>query len=123
MHKKVLLLATLLFIFNTAAADVSVSTPTEKTILSENAFKSFSIDFYQKINDQDLNFEAFKFALKGYLNLKEKNELKNAQFLTIIDMSVSSNNERFFIVNMETQQIAYKSLVAHGKNSGGEFIL
>jgi len=79
------------------------------------------VELYHKINDADLNFDAFKYGLKGYLKLQNENSLNNSEYLTIIDMSVSANTERFFIINMETQQLEHKSLVAHGRNSGLEY--
>jgi len=91
------------------------------SVNNNNSFHSISLKLYHKINDADLDFEAFKYGLKGYLKLQNDNKLGNNNYLTIIDMSASSNTERLFIVNMETQQIEHKSLVAHGRNSGIEF--
>lgn len=92
-----------------------------KNLDSESSFISYSEDIYQKINDNDLNFEAFKYALKGYIKLQSKNELKNSKYLTIIDMSASANTKRFYLINMETQTVEHKSVVAHGQNSGSEY--
>ena len=90
-------------------------------INSENSFSSYSVQLYDRINAYDMNFDAFKLGLKGYLKLQQENNLTNTKYLTIIDMSASANSERFFIINMETQQLEHKSLVAHGKNSGLEY--
>ncbi len=88
---------------------------------NEASFATYSIDLYNKINDNDLNFDAFKHGLKGFTKLKEEGKLDNSKYLTIIDMSASANTERFYIINMETFTLEHKSLVAHGKNTGGEF--
>lgn len=88
---------------------------------TNSTFVSYSEDIYQKINDNDLNFDAFKHALKGYVQLQNEEELSNSKYLTIIDMSVSANTERFYIINMENQTIEHKSVVAHGEKSGFEF--
>ncbi len=93
----------------------------EEKVNSENSFSLYSSDLYNKINTNELNFDAFKYALKGYLELKNQNKLNNSDYLTIIDMGTSSNTERLFIINMKTQQLEHKSLVAHGRNSGGTF--
>ena len=88
---------------------------------AEKIFTSYSTKLYHKIDDNDINFEAFTYGLKGYLKLQHEKKLGNTKYLTIIDMSVSANTKRFYIINMETLQVEHKSLVAHGRNSGLEY--
>lgn len=73
---------------------------------------------YAQINDPELNFEAFNQAFGGYNMLRRKNIMNNDLILTIIDYSKSSNDERFFVIDIGERKILYKSLVAHGRNSG-----
>jgi len=73
---------------------------------------------YNQINDPELNFEALKQALKGYNLLRYRKISNNNFILTIIDYSKPSNTERFFVIDINSRKILYKSLVAHGKNSG-----
>ena len=122
MQKKVLLFIILpLLIFpvyaweNTVNLNVKVNNETRVT------FNAYSSSFYENLNDNDLDFDAFKHALSGYLKLKEDTKIENTKYLTIIDMSRSANTERFFVINMETKGIEHKSLVAHGRNSGDIF--
>ncbi|MDH3322419.1 MAG: murein L,D-transpeptidase catalytic domain family protein [Flavobacteriaceae bacterium] len=84
-------------------------------------FNSYSQSLYKELNTPELNFDVFELALKGYIQLHQSNDLKNADFLTIIDMSKSSSKERLFIVDIKNKKVAHKSVVAHGKNSGMEF--
>jgi hypothetical protein len=65
-------------------------------------------------------YEVFKKALTGFLNLKAGSKIKN-NLLTIIDFSLSSNKERMWIVDMRKLKVVIHSLVAHGRNSGDEF--
>jgi hypothetical protein len=65
-------------------------------------------------------YEVFKKALAGYFNLKY-NRSVTSKLLTIIDYSLSSNQERMWIVDMNNVQVVHSSLVAHGRNSGQEF--
>ena len=61
-------------------------------------------------------------AVKGYSELSLKNmssEIK--KFLTIVDMSLSANTERMFIIDMEERILIEKKLVAHGIKTGDEF--
>jgi hypothetical protein len=64
--------------------------------------------------------EALKSALMGFFSLKNSNAVKS-NILTIIDFSLSSNQERMWIVDMNNKQVIHSSLVAHGRNSGQEF--
>ncbi|MGB5462284.1 MAG: hypothetical protein WBM92_02875, partial [Aureibaculum sp.] len=56
-------------------------------LISSNSFTSYSSILYNKLNDNALSFEAFKFGLKGYLKLQNEHQLKNSKYLTIVDMS------------------------------------
>jgi hypothetical protein len=80
--------------------------------------ESYVQNIYSRINDPDLNFEAFNQALRGYKLLMDKNILNNNFILTIIDYSKPSNTERFFVIDINSGKMLYKSLVAHGRNSG-----
>ena len=127
MYRRLPILLTILyFIFPVYAWNTYNSTTNFDSYNRNNdnsSFSSFSLELYNKINDADLNFDAFKYGLKGYLKLQNENSLNNSDYLTIIDMSVSANTERFFLINMETQQLEHKSLVAHGRNSGLEYAM
>jgi hypothetical protein len=63
-----------------------------------------------------LSFDVFRMALDG---MKNVDGLKNTSIITIIDFSKASTKERFFVIDLRDKRILYKSLVAHGKNSGG----
>ena len=81
----------------------------------------YTLDLFQEINDQHLSFEVFETALKGYSELSLKNKLRNKKFLTIVDMSLSANTERMFIIDLEERTLVEKKLVAHGMKTGYEF--
>jgi hypothetical protein len=66
------------------------------------------------------DYEVFKKALTGFLNLKADNNIKK-NILTIIDFSLSSTLYRMWIIDMNKLEVIHTSLVAHGKNSGEEF--
>jgi len=69
----------------------------------------------EKLN---INSEAFKLAIKGFEKLKEQGRISNVRFLTIIDYSKPSNEQRLYVVDMVAEEVIIKTLVAHGKNSG-----
>ncbi len=84
-------------------------------------FKDYSLVLYHQINDDHLKFEAFETALKGFLKLQTENTIVNTKYLSIIDMSLSANEDRFFLIDMESKKIILKNKVAHGRNSGSEY--
>ncbi len=84
-------------------------------------FDDYSVVLYNQINDSDLNFNAFKTALKGFLKLHKDKIVNNSKYLSIIDMSLSANEDRFFLIDMESKKLILKNKVAHGRNSGNEF--
>ena len=99
----------------------------EKTpdyIIGKNSYftdEEFVQNIYSQINDPQLNFEALKQAFKGYNLLRYRKILNNNSILTIIDYSKPSDTERFFVIDINNRKILYKSLVAHGKNSGVQY--
>jgi hypothetical protein len=62
-----------------------------------------------------LPFDIFRLAMTGMGNIKE---LQNKKIITIIDFSRPSTKERFFVIDLANKKILYRTLVAHGKNSG-----
>jgi L,D-transpeptidase catalytic domain len=65
-----------------------------------------------------LQEEAFELAYKGYYKLVEAGKVNRPGILSIVDFSKSSNQKRFFIIDMNSAKILYHTLVAHGRNSG-----
>ena len=64
--------------------------------------------------------ESFSNAIKGYSKLKEQGKIKN-ETLTIIDFSLSSTAKRLWVLDMTTNKVVFNTVVAHGRNTGGEF--
>lgn len=75
---------------------------------------------YQALHNERLSFEAFQFAYEGYHKLLERNILEKANIITLIDFDKTSNEDRFFIIDLKNFKILFESLVAHGRNSGDE---
>ncbi len=64
--------------------------------------------------------ESFTKAFEGFQLLKSKGMVRK-NILTIIDFSLSSNEKRLWIIDMNTNEILLNTLVAHGKNSGDNY--
>jgi len=65
--------------------------------------------------DSLLSFEIFRLAMTGFEKI---NELQNKKIITIIDFSQPSVQDRFFVIDLQNKLVLFKTLVAHGKNSG-----
>ena len=120
MRKSTLTLTFLLMVILTSFSNEEVidEKPEKVPVFS---IEQYAVQLYECVNDADIKVDAFTIALKGYYNLLSTNQLLNKKYLTIIDMSLSSNEERFYVIDMETQELVCKSLVAHGRNTGEEF--
>ncbi len=86
-------------------------------------FEHYAASLYANIDLEKygLSYEAFRYALMGYLNLENAGKLDNRKVLTIIDYSQSSKHDRFLCINLEQQKLVFHTLVAHGANSGMEY--
>ena len=70
---------------------------------------------YKKMDlKSKISYDAFKIAVLGY-NSIIKNDKK---LLTIVDFTKPSNEERFFVLDLEKEEILYETYVAHGMKSG-----
>ena len=92
---------------------------------TETKTPSASETLYNKINFSNintLNYDVFEKALKGFENLKKSGKIQSStKLLTVCDFSLSSNTKRLWVIDTETGNILFNSLVAHGKNTGEEF--
>lgn len=93
--------------------------PPPKVLLED--FKAYSEDLYRQLDDKDLSYKALETALTGFVKLQLEKKIEKVDYLTVIDMSMSANQSRFFLIDLNQKRIAHKSVVAHGRNSGGEY--
>ncbi len=99
-----------------AVTSESAFIPVEKKMM---AFDSYTESLYDCLETPELNFIMFQQGLKGYYSMKNNKELTEERFLTLIDYTKPSNENRFFVIDLESKQVVFKSIIAHGKNSGG----
>jgi hypothetical protein len=64
--------------------------------------------------------DSFTKALEGYFRLEEKGKIKK-RLLTVVDFSLSANQKRLWIIDLNTKEILHQTYVAHGRNTGDEF--
>jgi hypothetical protein len=89
------------------------------TTSTEQAFKNV----YQRFDFKGtpLSFDAFTSAYTGYLNLKQAGMLVSDATLSVADFTRSSNQKRFWVLDMKQHKVLYYSLVAHGQGTGEEY--
>lgn len=101
--------------------DHSMSPSILVELAAEDDFKTYAQNLYDSLGDPDLEYDAFEAGLKGYLKLRASRQIESDCLLTVIDMSTSANRNRFFLIDVNSKKVIYKSIVAHGRNSGGEY--
>jgi hypothetical protein len=68
-----------------------------------------------------LNYNVFRLAMIGYINMRNDNLLSDKNIIGIIDYTISANEKRFFVIDLGAKEMLYRTLVAHGKNTGDKF--
>lgn len=107
------------FSYNGIRISAPVNPPVEEESFMD--LGSFAEDSYNQLGTTDLFFKPYNLALKGYFQLLSEDLLRNPDYLTIVDMTKSANEERMFIIDTHTWQVIHTSLVAHGANTGDEY--
>jgi len=96
---------------NTAGSTVN-NKVSEIEMLSSSIYNSLQLD------QEGLSQQALDLALQGYKKLQNEGTVQNSRYLTIVDLSQSSRNKRFYLLDMENMKLVVHTFVAHGKNSG-----
>ncbi|WEM41159.1 murein L,D-transpeptidase catalytic domain family protein [Photobacterium sp. DA100] len=114
MKKLTVLFAMALFLLPLqATASVITSQPYSKNPQADILVK----DVYNKAKlNGVINYQVFKEAYEAYYNTKGRKR----PVLTIIDYSLPSTKERFFVVDLQRNKLLYRTFVSHGVNSGGK---
>ncbi len=88
-----------------------------------NKAGSVSEQIYNNIGLADFGLPriAFTMALKGFSKLREKGLASADSIITIIDFSKSSRKKRLYVIDLKNQDVVFNTVVAHGRNSGGEY--
>lgn len=117
MHRLILIFSTLLLIvlslITLIAKDNTTSTLKENESIQLSKYRQL----YEELKlENEVCFVGFCQAMKGFDKIEVKKNI-----LTFIDFSKASTEERFYVIDIEQKKILYKSVVAHGKNSGGNY--
>ena len=80
---------------------------------------SIARSIYGDLRAEELEYQVFLEAYEGYLTFRKNGQIEKTNVITIIDFDKSSDEKRFFVVDIEERQILVNSYVAHGQNTGG----
>ena len=86
----------------------------EENLMTENITENSQQPIEQKID-----YSIFQKAYLGYVQISHK----NPGVLIIIDYTKPSNEERFYVLDLNKKKLVYSTRVAHSKNSGLEIPL
>ena len=124
--KKVLIFFSILLIANNNLAEENLVTENITENIQQpvkQKLQKIIIDVksvYDSLDIKDkIDYSIFQKAYLGYVQILNK----NPGVLIIIDYSKPSNEERFYVLDLNKKQLVYSTRVAHSKNSGLEIPL
>lgn len=102
-----------------ATEDRNIAQPVKQAFINK-AYQVYSqIDFNKCEN---LNRLIFTRAYFGYENLKNAGYLSaEKHVITICDFSLSANQPRLWVIDLDAKKVLFNTLVAHGQGSGEEY--
>ena len=105
----------------TLADAPSAQVPSVAQTAATAAFEQFLVRTYTgaRLAQTGLNVQLLRNALIGYFNLRGRG-LAKRPVLTVIDFGRSSRQNRLWVIDLLHTKLLYHTLVAHGKNSGGD---
>jgi hypothetical protein len=89
-------------------------------ILDEQETKIESLFNEINFNSEKPSLEVFSLGYTGYQSLENSGRIKN-KILTLIDFSISANEKRMWVIDLDKKELLYHTLVAHGRNTGNEY--
>ena len=104
---------------NANTSDTTVAVVTEALDSNAAALAQIRDSLFNELGleEKGLSILALELAVKGYLELKETGLLQNP-LLSIVDLSQSSRDKRFYLIDIEHRKLLENTYVAHGRNSG-----
>ena len=103
----------------TAPASAAISRPSPNP--GEEASYPETLHGRLELAKAGLDIRVLETALKGFDRLSRMGKVSEDSILVIADFSKSSKEKRLYVIDLKQQRLVYRSLVAHGRNSGAEF--
>ncbi|NBC82195.1 MAG: hypothetical protein GVY19_02325 [Bacteroidetes bacterium] len=110
-----------LFIFGSLCLQSSGDNSNNYFWKTDNNLDSIYFNRYLNLQGNKPDYRIFLLAMRGYDKLKSSQLLSDKNIISIIDYRLSSNKERLWVIDLNTNRVLYNVLVAHGKNTGEEY--
>ena len=102
----------------TTSGNISIAMPENDKELNNNLGAKYE---EWHLDGAGISKQVFDCAVKGYTRLLDKKMIRKKDVISIADLSQMSDQKRFYIINIQTGKVLFRTLVAHGKNSGQEW--
>lgn len=112
------LILVVLAVLSVSFINAEKAVPSVPAIVIKDSSASFNKVHELAASVPGLSEEVIDYALKGYNKLVAEGAVTNMRYLTIVDMSKSSREKRFYLIDVENDSLVMNTYVAHGKNTG-----
>ncbi|HXS36620.1 MAG TPA: murein L,D-transpeptidase catalytic domain family protein [Flavipsychrobacter sp.] len=123
--KKLLLCAAVYLVTAFSFKSVSANEVNSSAVVSQMAIENYISGIYNQIDFchcSRLPFAVFEKAYRGYLNLRNAGKLNtDKDILTICDFTLSSTQNRIWVIDLRQKKVIFNTYVAHGQGSGDEY--
>jgi hypothetical protein len=106
----------------TSSAGARFATAAAKTLELKMVINQAVLMYnYMDLQSSGLDEQAFEYAWRGYHNLLKKGLIRRKNVLSICDFSQPSYSQRLYVIDVRHRKLLYRTYVAHGQNSGGDY--
>jgi len=123
--KKLILCVCVYLVTAVASKPVKADETLSAFTVTESKVDDYISKMYKQIdfsNCKQLSYEVFNKAMRGYLNIRSAGKLNvDNEMLTVCDFTLSSTENRMWVIDLRAKKVVYNTYVAHGHGSGEEF--
>ncbi|HYG02484.1 MAG TPA: murein L,D-transpeptidase catalytic domain family protein [Chryseosolibacter sp.] len=69
----------------------------------------------------NLSLDAFRYAMIGYYDFVNHEQLSDKNIISIIDFSQASTRKRFYTIDLGKKKLIFNTYVSHGKHTGENY--
>lgn len=114
MHLYKFIITAVLFIASGAVSSISAPATEFESLTGEpSLYESIAFKENEKPDPT-----MFNLGMEGLRQLSESGIVSRKDIITLIDFTKPSTEKRLWVIDLESKQVKYHTLVAHGRNSG-----